>query len=391
MFYVNAQIISAKMGKGVQIIPKDSSFALISTFRIQSIFTNQWNVRNDQIGYIESYNANFQIRRARLKFDGWGFHQKLNFKIELGLSPADLSGGDNEASSNASRMILDAALDWNFYKNFSIQFGQAKLPGNRERVISSGNLQFVDRSLLNNFANLDRDLGFQLKHHFKLKKKFIIEETFAFSQGEGRNITSGFHKGFDYTMKIELLPFGHFSSKGNYVNSDLNREPKPKLAISAAYNLNDHAIKEKGQLGDFIKDAKGNYIGKPLHSIFIDFMFKYKGVSVMGEYVNRRVFDQEPIIYDANNASTILGKFYTGQAFNIQMGYLFKKDWELAGRYTMVVPQNENIGPNESEYTIGVSKYVIGHKLKVQSDISYRQIANANDKIAWRIQTDFQF
>ena len=40
-------------------------------------------------------------------------------------------------------------MKWNFYKNFELWFGQAKLPGNRERVVSSGNLQLVDRSILN--------------------------------------------------------------------------------------------------------------------------------------------------------------------------------------------------------------------------------------------------
>jgi phosphate-selective porin OprO and OprP len=33
--------------------------------------------------------------------------------------------------------VLDAVAKWNFAENFSLWFGQAKLPGNRERVISS--------------------------------------------------------------------------------------------------------------------------------------------------------------------------------------------------------------------------------------------------------------
>ena len=53
-------------------------------------------------------------------------------------------------------------------KNFEIWFGQGKLPGNRERVISSGNLQQVDRSLLNSLFTIDRDFGFQLRHHFNI-------------------------------------------------------------------------------------------------------------------------------------------------------------------------------------------------------------------------------
>ena len=57
---------------------------------------------------------------------------------------------------------------WNFHENFELWVGQTKLPGNRERVISSANLQQVDRSLLNSRFNIDRDFGFQLRHHFNL-------------------------------------------------------------------------------------------------------------------------------------------------------------------------------------------------------------------------------
>ena len=66
-----------------------------------------------------------------------------------------------------------------FWKSFSIKFGQGKLPGNRERVISSGNLQLVDRSRLNSRYNIDRDVGFTLSNWTKLGKQFFIKEVAA--------------------------------------------------------------------------------------------------------------------------------------------------------------------------------------------------------------------
>ena len=38
--------------------------------------------------------------------------------MELGLSNRDLSGGDSPEYKNASRMILDAYVEYNFYKGF---------------------------------------------------------------------------------------------------------------------------------------------------------------------------------------------------------------------------------------------------------------------------------
>lgn len=92
------------------------------------------------------------FRRVRFKSDGHFFNPKFGYKLEI-----DIIGAQ----------ILDAYLKWNFYKNFELWAGQTKLRGNRERVISSQNLQFVDRSLLNARFTLDRDMGVWLLHHFK--------------------------------------------------------------------------------------------------------------------------------------------------------------------------------------------------------------------------------
>ena len=82
-------------------------------------------------------------------------------------------------------------MKWNFSGNFVLWAGQTKLAGNRERVVSSGDLQMVDRSLLNSRFNIDRDIGLQLRHHFNLTDTFIVKEVFSISQGEGRNVTTG--------------------------------------------------------------------------------------------------------------------------------------------------------------------------------------------------------
>ena len=74
------------------------------------------------------------FRRVRFKSDGHLFTPKFGYKLEI-----DIIGAK----------VLDAFLKYNFYKNLEIWAGQTKLRGNRERVISSQNLQFVDRSLLN--------------------------------------------------------------------------------------------------------------------------------------------------------------------------------------------------------------------------------------------------
>jgi hypothetical protein len=48
---------------------------------------------------------------------------------------------------------------YKLYENWTIGFGQTKLPGNNQRVVSSGSLEFTDRTINNSRFNIDRDFG----------------------------------------------------------------------------------------------------------------------------------------------------------------------------------------------------------------------------------------
>lgn len=382
-----AQMSDYSFGEGFNIKAKDSSFSLRAAFRFQTLFINNWEVRNDDFNYVENHESNFLIRRSRLKFDGFAYSPKLKYKLELGLSNRDINNSSTAYFGNASNVILDAYLDWNFYKGFTLRVGQAKLPGNRERVISSANMQFVDRSRLNSRFNLDRDIGFQLKHSSKVGKQAKVILIAALSQGEGRNMIAGNQGGYEYTFRGEILPFGSFQSKGDYIGSSIKRESKPKLSIGATYDLNQSAVRSRGNLGSFVVAPDNIY--KNLQTGFIDMMFKYKGWSVMSEFAIRGTTDNDPREYDVNGNH--VGTYFTGSALNVQAGYMFEKNFEFALRYTKVRTQNSVVGKDENQYFLGFSRYLKGHKLKVQSDVGYIQIAGSNDELIWRTQIDIHF
>ena len=80
-----------------------------------------------------------------------------------------------------------------------------------------------------------------------------------------------------------------------------------------------------------------------------------------------------------------------GNALNLQAGYLFKCNLEVVGRYTTTNFDNITGRGNEDQYTLGVSKYVVGHKLKVQSDLSYKTVNGNDDNITFRVGFDLHF
>ena len=380
-----SQVTVPKFGDGMlNVVGKDSTWSVRFAPRIQFRAESQWNYGEDKFGKPEQ---NFTIRRARLKFDGFAYTPKLKYKIELGLSNQDLSGA-NEFTADAPRLIYDAVIKWEFLKNTELLVGQTKLPGNRERVVSSANMQFVDRSILNSNFNIDRDLGFQLRHQFRLTENFVVREIFALSQGEGRNVVTGNLGGHQYTSRLEILPFGEFTKNGDYVGGDIYKEKSPKLSIAATYDLNVDAVKTRSNMGNYMRNDTG-FFETNITTVFVDGMFKYNGFSLMGEFSFRTA---EDAIAKNSDGSLTGDEVFEGKALNLQAGYVFLSNWEPAVRFTSVWPDTEFSSKETlNQYTLGISKYIVGHKLKLQGDVTYGTLDSTRDFIEARVGFDLHF
>ncbi len=417
----NGQHIPKNFGKGLNFYGKDSSFHVKFGFRFQNLYTGTWNVVNDDLGTITGHQSNFLIRRSRLKFNGFAFSPRIQWKVELALTNRDMANGAvTPEMHNSSNLVLDAFADYRLFAykgsnvntynkadfyGLKIRFGQGKLPGNVERVVSSANLQLVNRSLVNAAFNIDRDLGIQILNKHKVSGDFVMKEKIAIGQGDGRNVTRGPFGGYGYTGRVEFLPLGLFKKdKDDYVGSALTYYKSPKVMVGVGYDINDNAVRTRGQLGSFIKDANGAYYGKQLNTFFADAVVKYKRFSLMTEYMDKKTDDGNPVVLDATN--TTVGTYRTGRGLNVQAGIMLTKkdvrpyhkmvgkkggfgEVELVGRLTSVDYTN---GQNdENQYTVGLNNFFAGHKLKLQADMTYRKIMGANDRLMFRTQLDVHF
>ena len=108
----------------------------------------------------------------------------------------------------------------------------------------------------------------------------------------------------------------------------------------------------------------------------------------MGEYANKRSSEQVFVVLD--DFSTL--KYTTGNAINLQAGYLIEKS-EWAIRYTHVNPDDLTYSglKEETQYTLGYSKYIVGHNLKLQSDLSFTDKAQGDNLVTFRFQFEISF
>jgi phosphate-selective porin OprO and OprP len=342
-------------GKGIGITSPDSLFQLNIRFRMQNRVTYL-----KEEGENGAYDG--QVRRLRLRFDGYVGNPKFLYAIQLSFAPGDV--GEVKEGENIN-IIRDAVVFYRPNKNWNISFGQTKLPGNRQRVNSSGGLQLTDRSINNAKFTIDRDFGFQVHNLNEFKDKFSYNFKTAITGGEGRNQTGKGDDGIAFTGKIELLPFGAFAKDGTYFEGDILREKKPKLMLSGAFQQNNHARRTQGQLGDDLFERR------TMKSVLLDAMFKYNGWAAMMSYMSRTT-NENAITFNPDDI-TESNYAFIGNGFDYQLSYNLRSNYEFIGRYSIqkVGDDIRTLAPNTKEYSFGVTRYIWEHSFKLQSELTF--------------------
>ncbi|MGI9190488.1 MAG: porin [Chitinophagaceae bacterium] len=348
---------------GLGLVTPDSTFSINFRFRTQLRSTYNTVSTSD----FSANDIEARVRRLRLRMDGFLVNPKINYYIQLSFSRGDMdwSGPDNSSVNSSPNVVRDAVLIYKPNPKLSVIFGQTKLPGNRQRVVSSGELQFADRSIVNATFNIDRDFGIQCVYQDKLVGiDYVLKG--AISSGEGRNSNLS-NAGLAYTGRVEVLPLGKFTNKGDYFEGDLEREKKPKLSIAAGYHFNESAARTAGTLG------KDLYQNRNLKAFIADILFKYKGFALSAEYITRNT--DNPITINAANTQRIV---YVGNGKMMQMSYIFKNDIELAGRYALITPYSsiQTKELQKEEIGLGVTKYLRKHRVKLQGNLFYYNNVN---------------
>lgn len=340
-------------GKGL-IFQKDSTFTCVMRFRMQDRFGLISTDGED----LSPARSDIRVRRFRLRFDGHIITKRLRYTLHMGFSKADL---DLEANTTP-QPIRDAILHYDVNPRFTVSLGQQKLPGNRQQVVASNNLQLIDRSIVTSSFTLDRDFGVWLTWKPVTGVQPVIVKG-AITSGEGRNASPGDGK-LCYTGRVEWLPLGTFTNDGDYSEGDLAMEPKPKLSIGVSYSGNDGARRSGAQLGKVL------YAGRTINTFIADMVFKHHGWALSSEFA-RRESVQDPFTTDPLNSANTVG-VYEGWGSCTQLSKVFAAKNEVVARYARVTP-GERMGAevDKEEAWLGYNRYLQGHRVKLQGNISY--------------------
>lgn len=347
--------VRAAFGEGVTIVAADDRLLLNLRARFQARFTH---LERDEAGSATT----FEIRRARLLLRGHALTPDLSYYIQLGFSNQD-------TEPDLRLPLRDAYATYSGLRDLNVRVGQQKVPFNPQRVTSSSALQLVDRSIVQNELNLDRDVGVQVFSQDLFGLGGVLGYALGVFGGDGRNRLSD-AGGLLFVARVQLTPFGRFD---DLVEADLARSPDPRLAIGAAVAHNSNTIRERSTFG-------GTYASRErvdqLH-LGTDLHFKWRGFSLRSEALLREADDD--VLVGTVGGATVTDRTRSAWGYFAQAGYLVTDEVEVVARWGELRPLGRSAVQLQRETGGGVNWYVHGHDLKLQADYFYLWSARLAD------------
>jgi len=388
-FNINSQssLNSYSFGEGISFTADNGSMIKLSGYAQPHVEIKNYNDLEEN-----SSSNRFRLRRLRLRFDGQAANPKFAYRFQVDLS------GSSETGEATGDFLLDAYVSYDITNRIKVIFGQrSTYTDNRELFMNSNSLQLVERSRLTSAFSSIREFGLFLSGNFRLNSQgSYLRPYFVLTNGDGINNFDKDLGGLKIGGRIDFLPFGLFTNKGQFRQIDVMRELTPKFVIGVNYSHNSGMSSRRGRNSGSILYL--NELGQqslPDYTKYgIDFLFKYNGFSALGEYVKSSSTVPTDIIErvrnDGSTSSSFLvngvqdiesyvnGRMMLGEAYNIQMGYLFKSGITIDSRYTHLKADDNSFLNNATfynrpnYYTLGIGKLLgRNYGAKIQGSITF--------------------
>ncbi|WP_106088577.1 porin [Enhygromyxa salina] len=348
-------------GTGLIADSRDGKFSIALRSRIQLRYE-----ATHEPGAAPPFEHVFMVRRARFQVAGHLFGEHNKYKLQLALSPRDMNFGPTGAERSP---VLDAIISFDYLRDFTVSLGQFMVPFSRQRIVSSGDFELVDRSIAQAEFQLDRDIGIQVGSNdvAGLGRLRYLAGVFM---GEGRDAFTGHDGGLLYVARVEVLPLGDADSRWDYEEGDHDRVHVPRLSLGGAYAYQDRAVNDQGVMGSPPSDGGTT----DFHVLTADAVLQFRGASLMGEFAWRRGqrdFGTATITDDMGNE--VLAPRESprdGLGWFVQAGYIVPRvPVGVAGRYSQLRRTTATSSITEQdELGGGPSWYLFGHDLKLQAD-----------------------
>ncbi|WP_439488407.1 OprO/OprP family phosphate-selective porin [Algoriphagus sp.] len=361
--------------KGFVLATEDGKYEMQIEARLQLRFA----VPDDQdpVTFADFANQDtrvFKINRARLKIGGHAYEPWLKYYFEYELS---------------SSILLDYRVMIEKWSWLNFKMGQWKVEFTRERFISSGNQQMVDRSLLNRKFTIDRQQGVEVYGNLDAGGIANFNYWLGIFTGTGRGSTQNDD---DNMMRFGRFQWNFLGRQVPFSGSDIKISPKPAgiIAIAGVTNTSPYTRFSSaggGNLSGFEGTNDGQYHVKQYQ---IETAFNYKGFSWSSEFHRKYIYDTFDEVETNLGGYYIMAGYFPGQIIDF-----WPKPLEVAARYAVVDPDLEVIGLKQREAGVVFNWFFSEHKNKLTAELTRYTFQDKNlpqqDELRFRIQYDVSF
>lgn len=342
----------AGLGKGVSMASPANHFKLQLRGRIQ--LQGFANVPGEGTA-ASARNQGIMVRRARLQFKGTAI-EHVNFTLQLAFSNLDME-------PDMPNVLRDFYVELTWLRDLSLRVGQTKVPHGVQRVISSSQLQFPDRTFVLQEFNLDRDVGAILYSEDLFGLSHRLRYALGIFGGDGRN-RIGTNVGLLYSARVAFSPFA--TRMDDKTEGDIHRDPKPRLMIAGSLARNIATNRPRSTTVPPYTFATFDYT-----HVAADLHFKWHGFSLLSELYWRSADDD--FRERVRNGVTQTEYSRSGWGWFAQGGY-FVTDWlEVVARYGDMRPRQgaDPAFTRQRELGVGLNFEPYKHDLKLQADYHF--------------------
>jgi phosphate-selective porin len=295
------------------------------------------------------------------------------------------------------------------YKWAQLRVGRGKVSYNNERVTSSGNQQFVNRSIVNDVFTVDRQQGIEVKGNLFPGTWHDLTYYAGIFTGLGVGERNNDDGNMMYSGRLQWNALG---GEMKFIQSDIDFHEQPALNIAVAANTNQskctafetdnrscrRLVDVNAVGGARYRDPSNSTLTGAqngqyeIEQMMEEVHFKWKGFSLLQELHLKKIKDT------LNNDEKIklLGGFVQAGMFPHTFIDFIPSGVELAGRYAFVDMDTSRSNDKQTEFSAVINYFLAGHfnKLSVQlSRLSVEDpiVVKKNTENRLWAQWDFSF
>jgi hypothetical protein len=264
-----------------------------------------------------------------------------------------------------------------------VRLGRGKVTYNNERVTSSGNQQFINRSIVNDIFTVDRQQGIEVKGNLFAGTWHDITYWAGAFTGEGIGERNNDDNKLMYSGRLQWNAMG---GEIKFSQSDTDFHDHAALNIAFAANTNRsrctafetdsnscRTITDLNSLGlnryTFISPSSGQRRASngqyEINQMMEEINYMYKGFSFLHELHYKKIRD---VVTD--DEVKLLGGFVQAGYFPHGMFKIIPRELEVAGRYALVDMDTDRSNDKRSELSAAINYFFDGHSNKASVQLS---------------------